>query len=215
MLAGSGRLPGGPKRPSAWVAILVAALAVIALIDAPYQMWQYASKLKMTRQDVREESKESEGNPEIKARLRAQQREMARRRMMAQVPGADVVVTNPTHYAVALKYAENDGHAPRVVAKGMGEIAARIRALASANQVLLLESPPLARALYQHTELSDEIPPTLYSAVAQVLAYVFQLRSYRQRGGFKPELPGPIAVPPGLDPLAAPEAANRITGVSA
>ena len=195
--------------------MLVAALALIALIDAPYQMWQYARKLKMTRQEVREEAKESEGNPEIKAKLRAQQREMARRRMMAQVPGADVVVTNPTHYAVALKYAENDGHAPRVVAKGMGEIAARIRELASTHQVLLLEAPALARALYQHAELSDEIPPTLYSAVAQVLAYVFQLRSYRQLGGFKPALPGAIEVPAGMDPLAATESAHLHAGVRA
>ena len=182
--------------------ILVAALAVIAVIDAPYQMWQYAKKLKMTRQEVREEAKEAEGNPEIKAKLRAQQREMARRRMMAQVPTADVVVTNPTHYAVALKYTEQDGHAPRVVAKGMGEIAARIRAIASANAVPLLEAPALARALHQHTELGEEIPNALYTAVAQVLAYVFQLRSYRRLGGFEPQAPEAITVPAGLDPLA-------------
>ena len=183
-------------------AILVAALAVIAVTDAPYQMWQYAKKLKMTRQEVREEAKEAEGNPEIKAKLRAQQREMARRRMMAKVPTADVVVTNPTHYAVALKYTEHDGHAPRVVAKGMGEIAARIRAIATANAVPLLEAPALARALHQHTDLDDEIPNTLYTAVAQVLAYVFQLRSYRRLGGLEPQAPEAITVPAGLDPLA-------------
>ena len=187
--------------------ILVAALAVISLIDAPYQMWQYAKKLKMTRQEVREEAKEAEGNPEIKAKLRAQQREMARRRMMAQVPSADVVVTNPTHYAVALKYAEHDGRAPRVVAKGMGEIAARIRAIASANEVPLLEAPALARALHQHTDLGDEIPNALYTAVAQVLAYVFQLRSYQRLGGFEPQAPVRITVPAGLDPLTAPDTA--------
>ena len=122
--------------------MLLAALAAIALVDAPYQMWQYASKLKMTRQDLRDEAKEAEGNPEIKAKLRAQQREMARRRMMAQVPSADVVVTNPTHYAVALKYAQDGAHAPRVVAKGVGEIAARIRELAAANDVLLTLTYP-------------------------------------------------------------------------
>ena len=196
--------------------MLLAALAAIALVDAPYQMWQYASKLKMTRQDLRDEAKEAEGNPEIKAKLRAQQREMARRRMMAQVPSADVVVTNPTHYAVALKYAQDGAHAPRVVAKGVGEIAARIRELAAANDVLLMEAPALARALNQHTELGDQIPATLYSAVAQVLAYVFQLRAYRRAGGPQPLMPQQIDVPPGMDPLeaAGPESA-RASGAPA
>jgi flagellar biosynthetic protein FlhB len=194
--------------------ILVAALAVIAMVDAPYQMWQYAKKLKMTRQEVRDEAKESEGNPEIKAKLRAQQREMARRRMMTQVPTADVVVTNPTHYAVALKYAEDGASAPRVVAKGVGEVAAKIREIASAHRVLLMEAPALARALNQHTELGDEIPATLYTAVAQVLAYVFQLRSYKRDGGLQPSLPGPIEVPPGMDPLAPAARVGAEAGVT-
>lgn len=179
---------------------IVGGLVVIACIDVPYQMWQYTSKLKMTRQEVRQESKESEGNPEIKAKIRAQQREMARRRMMTKVPTADVVVTNPTHYAVAIKYTDGEMRAPQVVAKGAGEVAARIREIAAENNVPLLEAPPLARALYRHTDLGDEIPQTLYIAVAEVLAYVFQLRAYRQHGGRPPELPANIEVPPHLDP---------------
>jgi flagellar biosynthesis protein FlhB len=176
-------------------------LVLIALIDAPYQMWQYADKLKMTREEVRQEAKESDGNPEIKAKIRQQQREMARRRMMAEVPKADVVVTNPTHYAVALKYSEGKMRAPTVVAKGADEVAAKIRELAAENNVPLLEAPPLARALFRHAELGDEIPEALYTAVAEVLAYVFQLRVYRARGGMRPEEPTELEVPPQLDPL--------------
>lgn len=180
---------------------MVGALAIIALIDAPYQMIHYANKLMMTRQDVRDEAKESEGNPETKAKIRSQQREMARRRMMADVPTADVVVTNPTRYAVALKYPENANHAPMVVAKGMNEVAARIREIAAEHQVLMMEAPPLARALYRHAELGEEIPAPLYTAVAQVLAYVFQLRAWRSHGGIEPLLPEQVSVPPDMDPL--------------
>ena len=183
--------------------ILAGAIAVIALVDAPYQLWQYNKKMMMTRQQVRDEAKESEGNPEVKAKIRAQQRAMARRRMMAQVPNADVVVTNPTHYAVALKYPEDAGHAPLVVAKGSGEVAAKIREVALANHVVMLESPALARALFKYSEISDEIPATLYTAVAQVLAYVFQLRAYKTHGGLAPVRPVQIEVPAGMDPLAS------------
>jgi len=179
---------------------IVSVLVVIACIDAPYQMWQYANKLKMTREEVRQEAKESDGNPEIKAKIRAQQREMARRRMMAEVPTADVVITNPTRYAVAIKYNDGVMRAPRVVAKGRGEVAAKIREIANENRVPLLEAPALARALHQHTELEQEIPEALYIAVAEVLAYVFQLRTFRQHGGFRPEIPSEIVVPPHLDP---------------
>ncbi|MBS1170806.1 MAG: flhB [Burkholderiaceae bacterium] len=179
---------------------IVGGLVLIACIDVPYQLWQYTQKLKMTREEVRQEAKESEGNPEIKAKIRAQQREMARRRMMTQVPTADVVVTNPTHYAVAIKYVDGKMRAPQVVAKGMGEVAARIRELATENNVPLMEAPPLARALYKHTDLGDEIPQTLYIAVAEVLAYVFQLRAFRQNGGRQPEMPTNIEVPPEMDP---------------
>jgi flagellar biosynthetic protein FlhB len=185
-------------------------LILIAAIDVPYQMWHYANKLKMTREEVRQEAKESDGNPEIKAKIRQQQREMARRRMMAEVPNADVVVTNPTHYAVALKYTDGQMRAPKVVAKGADAVAAKIRELAQENKVPLLEAPPLARALYRHAELGDEIPEALYTAVAEVLAYVFQLRAYGKNGGMRPQAPSEIEVPAQLDPLnpAAALAAN-------
>ncbi len=179
---------------------IVGALVLIAAIDVPFQMWHYGNKLKMTHQEVVQESKEANGNPQIKAKIRAQQREMARRRMMAEVPTADVVVTNPTHFAVALKYKEGGTGAPRVVAKGADVVAAKIRELAAENNIPLLEAPPLARALYKHTELGDEIPETLYAAVAEVLAYVFQLRGFRQHGGAKPVEPSDLYVPPELDP---------------
>lgn len=173
-------------------------LALIAAIDVPWQRWQYAKKLMMTREEVRQEHKEQEGNPEIKARIRAQQREMARRRMMAEVPKADVVVTNPTHYAVALKYSEGRDAAPVVVAKGADALAAKIRELASEHRVPVLEAPPLARALYRHVEPGQPIPERLYAAVAQVLAWVFQLRA-----GQRPVQPGEIEVPADMDiPLA-------------
>ena len=181
--------------------LIVGALGFIAAIDGPYQIWHYANKLKMTRQEVTQEAKESDGNPQIKAKLRQMQREMSRRRMMAAVPTADVVVTNPTHYAVALKYADNARGAPQVVAKGSDEVAARIRALAKENNVAILEAPALARALHKHTEIGDEIPEALYAAVAEVLAYVFQLRAYGKNGGSRPGLPSKIEVPPELDPL--------------
>ncbi|MBR7778085.1 flagellar biosynthesis protein FlhB [Undibacterium rugosum] len=180
---------------------IVASLVVIAAIDAPYQMWAYAEKLKMTHQEVIQESKEANGNPQIKAKMRQQQREMARRRMMSEIPTADVVVTNPTHFAVALKYAEGGMRAPQVVAKGADAVAAKIREIAAENKVPLLEAPPLARALYKHTELGDEIPEALYGAVAEVLAYVFQLRVYRERGGKYPDEPRNLNVPKELDPL--------------
>jgi flagellar biosynthetic protein FlhB len=179
---------------------IVCSLAVIALIDGPYQLWHYANKLKMTREELRQEAKESDGNPQIKAKIRQLQREMAQRRMMTEVPTADVVVTNPTHYAVALKYADGKMRAPKVVAKGADEVAARIRELAAEHKVPLLEAPPLARALYTHTELGDEIPEGLYTAVAEVLAYVFQLRTFGKHGGVRPQEPADLEVPPQLDP---------------
>lgn len=180
---------------------IVGSLGVVALIDAPWQVWHYNNKLKMTRQEVIQESKESDGNPQIKGKIRQMQRQMARNRMMQNVPGADVVVTNPTHYAVALKYTDGQGGAPRVVAKGADEVAAKIRELARANNVALLEAPALARALYKHTEIDDEIPEKLYSAVAEVLAYVFQLRHYSKVGGHYPDRPTALPVPPEMDPL--------------
>ena len=179
------------------------AIIFIVVLDLPYQLWSFTSKLKMTKEELRQEAKESEGDPQIKARIRAQQREMARHRMMAAVPTADVVVTNPTHYAVALKYSEGKMGAPRVVAKGADAVAAHIRELAAQNKVPLLEAPPLARALFRHTELGDEIPAPLYAAVAEVLAYVFQLRHFQQVGGAYPNAPSALPVPSELDPLQA------------
>lgn len=195
---------------------IVGGLVFIAAIDAPYQMWNYANKLKMTRQEVTQEAKESDGNPQIKAKIRAQQREMAKRRMMSEVPTADVVVTNPTHYAVALKYTEGKMGAPTVVAKGADEVAAKIREIALKNKVTIMEAPPLARALFRHAELGDQIPEALYTAVAEVLAYVFQLRKYREAGGVRPDMPSDLEVPPQLDPLnpaAALAAVNVASGV--
>lgn len=178
---------------------LAGVMALIAIVDVPWQRWQYAKKLMMTREEVRKEHKEQEGNPEIKARIRAQQREMARRRMMAEVPKADVIVTNPTHYAVALKYTDGRDAAPLVLAKGADDIAAKIREIAAAHAVPMLDAPPLARALYRHVEPGEPIPEKLYTAVAQVLAWVFQLRA-----GGKPERPTIIEVPAGMDILLTP-----------
>jgi flagellar biosynthesis protein FlhB len=184
-------------------------LVLVAAIDVPFQIWQHHHRLRMTKEEVRQEMKETEGDPHIKARIRQQQREMARRRMMAAVPAADVVVTNPTHFAVALKYESSAGRAPRVVAKGADAVAAKIRELAQQHRVPLLEAPPLARALYKHTDIGDEIPTLLYKAVAEVLAYVFQLRSYQPGSGNAPRAPRDLPVPPELDvPAAAIEGAN-------
>jgi flagellar biosynthetic protein FlhB len=179
---------------------IVSTLVFIAAIDVPYQLYHYANKLKMTKEEVRQESKESEGNPEIKARVRQQQREMAKRRMMSEIPKADVVITNPTHYAVAIKYQDAGMSAPIVVAKGADAIALKIREIAAENNILTMEAPKLARALYAHTELGNEIPEALYSAVAEVLAYVFQMRIFKKEGGFRPEAPSALPVPEALDP---------------
>ena len=183
-------------------ALLTVTLAAMAAIDVPYQIISFRNRLKMTVQEVRQEDKEMQGDPRLKAQVRKVQREMARRRMMAAVPKADVIVTNPTHFAVALKYMDDRHRAPVVVAKGMDAVAARIRELGREAGVPQLEAPPLARALYQHVELGSEIPAALYTAVAQVLAYVFQLRRHAQGQGPRPVEPGDIEVPEGMDPLA-------------
>jgi flagellar biosynthetic protein FlhB len=183
-------------------ALMVGALALVSAIDVPYQIWQHRQGLKMTLEEVKREHKETEGDPHIKARVRSAQREAARKRMMAAVPTADVVVTNPTHFAVALKYA-GQGAAPIVVAKGTEAVAARIRELARMNGVPRLEAPPLARALYRHVEIGAEIPAALYAAVAQVLAYVYQLKRWVPGRTAAPRAPDDIEVPPGMDPKAA------------
>jgi flagellar biosynthesis protein FlhB len=180
-------------------ATTVAGMFVIAAIDVPYQLWQFHKKLRMTKEEVKREHRENEGDPHVKGRIRQQQRAMARRRMMAAVPKADVVVTNPTHYAVALQYTDGEMRAPKVVAKGVNLVAARIREIAGEHNVPLLEAPPLARALYHNVELNREIPGTLYNAVAEVLAWVYQLRRFRQDGGDVPAAPTGLDVPAELD----------------
>jgi len=189
----SGLVSAGHLLSFSFLAI-VAAMLVIVAIDVPFQLWQYHDKLKMSRQEVKQESRELEGNPEIKGRIRQLQREAARKRMMAAVPAADVIVTNPTHYAVALGYSRGM-RAPRVLAKGRGEIALKIRQVGAANGVPLVEAAPLARALHFHVDLDQEIPALLYAAVAEVLAYVYQLNAWRDAGGMQPQPPATIAVP--------------------
>jgi flagellar biosynthetic protein FlhB len=181
--------------------LLVATLGAAAAIDVPLQIFNHRKQLRMTPEQARREQKETEGDPHLKARIRSAQRDMARKRMMAAVPKADVVVTNPTHFAVALKYLEDRHGAPMVVAKGADAVAEKIKELARANGVPQLEAPPLARALYRHVEIGDEIPAALYTAVAQVLAYVFQLRRFAQGAGPRPQEPHDIEVPAGFDPL--------------
>jgi flagellar biosynthetic protein FlhB len=180
----------------------VGSLGLIALIDVPYQLFSYKKKLRMTKEELKQEAKEANGNPEIKARLRQQQREMARRRMMSAIPSADVVITNPTHYAVAIQYTEGNMGAPKVVAKGLDEVAFKIRDIAKQYKVLVIEAPKLARALYANADVSDEIPQQLYSAVAEVLAYVFQVRQFTASSGPYPKEPSDIFVPDELDPVA-------------
>ena len=187
-----------------WIsfATIMGGMLLIALVDVPFQLWEHNKKLKMTKEEVRQEARESEGDPQVKGRIRNMQREMARRRMMSNIPTADVVVTNPTHYAVALSYSEKGLGAPVVVAKGSHLLAARIREIAIQNNVPILEAPPLARALHKHTELGQAIPEALYNAVAEVLAYVYQLRRYRQGSGVMPDAPHDLPVPPQLDPAS-------------
>ena len=193
-------LTQGMKLVALCCALIVAALSLIVMIDAPWQIFSHFKKMRMSRQDVKQEHKESDGDPHVKGRIRQQQRAMARRRMMSDVPQADVVVTNPTHYAIALSYKEGQGGAPRVVAKGSGFLAARVRSVASEHKVPILSAPPLARALYHNVELGQEIPGELYSAVAEVLAWVYQLRSWNMGAGNVPETPMDLAIPPGMDP---------------
>jgi flagellar biosynthetic protein FlhB len=194
-LTGVGRMAVGMLAVMAGVALLIAAL------DVPFVMWRFADNLKMSLEEIKREAKESEGDPHVKGRIRQLQREASRRRMMSEVPKADVVVTNPTHYAVALSYRDGEMRAPRVVAKGTDLVAAKIRELAAASGVPLLEAPPLARALHKHAEIGDEIPAALYSAVAQVLAWVFELRRAGATAGARmPQAPVALELPAGMDP---------------
>jgi len=183
-----------------WSALaLSASTLLIAAVDVPFQLFDHAQKMRMTMQQVRDELKESEGRPEVKSRIRQLQRQFARSRMMAAVPKADVVITNPTHYAVALRYDAGRAAAPMLLAKGTDLLALKIREVAEANGVPVVNSPRLARAIYFTTELETEIPAGLYLAVAQVLAYVFHLRNHRRAGGAPPVLPEELPIPEGMD----------------
>lgn len=183
--------------------VLCCGLAIIAAVDVPFQLWQNSRDLKMTKEEVRQEYKESEGSPEVRGRIREAQRALARGRQLQEVPKADVVITNPTHFAVALRYDENKMRAPVIVAKGTDLMALKIREVATENGVAVVEAPPLARALYRTVELGREVPAALYIAVAQVLTYVYQLRAAREKGAEPP-------TPPVFEAPALPASATLI-----
>jgi flagellar biosynthesis protein FlhB len=206
-----GQLLGLPKLPpqQALVTLMaltakscatcVAALIIVVGIDAPYQLWTYAKNLRMSKEEVRQEHKNSDGDPHVKARIRRLQQARARRRMMSKVPKADVVVTNPSHFAVALSYRKDKDSAPRVVAKGADAVALRIREIANEHQLPILEAPPLARALYFHVDLDRLIPSELYTVVAEVVAWAIRLKRVAQHGGTVPPSPVNLNVPEGMD----------------
>jgi flagellar biosynthetic protein FlhB len=186
---------------SAGVTSLLLVVVATAVIDMPLQAFMFGSRMRMSHEEVKQEHKESEGNPEMKGRLRARQKEISQRNSVGAVPKADFVVMNPTHFAVALRYDESKMGAPQVISKGADLLALKIRDLAKANKVPVLQSPMLARALYAHAELNQEIPGNLFTAVAQVLAYVYKLKAALQGDGPMPEqFPEPF-VPPEMDPL--------------
>jgi flagellar biosynthetic protein FlhB len=182
------------------LATLVGALALFALVDVPLQRHLYLQRLRMSHDEAKQEFKELEGNLEIKGKIKARMREIVQRRMMAEVPKADLVVMNPEHYAVALQYDEATMVAPRVVAKGADLLALRIRDLAREAKVPVLRLPPLARALYAHVDIDGEVPTQLFAAVAQVLAYVYQLRAALAGRAPMPADVPEITLPAGLDP---------------
>lgn len=194
-LAGAGEIVLGG------LMLMLLVLAVFAAVDVPLQRFLLARNLKMSFEEVKQENKDAEGNTEVKGKIRATMRARAQKRMLAAVPQADIVVMNPTHFAVALKYEEGGAGAPRVVAKGADLMALKIRDTAAAAKVPVLQAPPLARALYAHCEIDQEIPGPLFAAVAQVLAWVFQLRAAIANGAPLPSAPASIVVPPELDPL--------------
>ncbi|CCJ73875.1 Flagellar biosynthesis protein FlhB [Cronobacter condimenti 1330] len=179
--------------------LIVMGLVPMVGFDVFWQIISHTKKLRMSRQDIRDEFKNQEGDPHVKGRIRQQQREAARRRMMSDIPKADVIVNNPTHYSVALQYDENKMSAPRVVAKGAGLVALRIREIGNEHRIPMLEAPPLARALYKHAEIGQQIPGQLYAAVAEVLAWVWQLKRWRVAGGLIPKKPENLPVPEALD----------------
>ena len=183
-----------------WIFLgLCCATIVISIVDVPFQKYNHNKQLKMSKQDVKDEYKSTEGNPEVKGRQRQIQREVSQRRMMQEVPNADVVITNPTHYSVAIKYDTEKSHAPYVVAKGADMIAMQIRKIAKEKDVMVVESPLLTRSIYYTTDINQEIPEALFVAVAQVLAYVYQLNLYNEGKGKKPQpLNNNLPIPPDL-----------------
>ncbi|AWB67382.1 flagellar biosynthesis protein FlhB [Saccharobesus litoralis] len=181
-----------------WIFIWLAfSLIVVAIIDVPYQLYKHNDSLKMTKQEVKDEHKNAEGDQQVKSKIRQKMFQASQRRMMAEVPKADVVVTNPTHYAVAIKYDTETASAPILLAKGVDEVAGHIRDIASAHDIPILCSPMLARSIYHTTELDAEIPEKLFTAVAQILAYVYQLKQYKKGKGKRPKEPtSNLPIPP-------------------
>ncbi|MFW5723825.1 MAG: EscU/YscU/HrcU family type III secretion system export apparatus switch protein, partial [Halochromatium sp.] len=191
--------------------LMVLTLLIVILIDVPYQLWSHAKKLRMSKDEVKREHKESEGDPQIKARIRQQQQAMARGRMMSKVPEADVIITNPEHFAVALRYDGQAMAAPRLVAKGVDRVALRICELGDAHAIPRLQAPALARALYRYVDLDAEIPMALYTAVAEVMAWAFQLRRAKAAGETPPPTPHDLPIPEALQvPVTRPEAEARV-----
>ena len=201
LMAESPRAAMGNALDLVGLCALLVVLGVIPMVgfDVIFQIMSHLKKLRMSRQDIRDEFKQNEGDPHVKGRIRQMQRQAASRRMMSDVPNADVIVTNPTHYSVALQYDENKMNAPKVVAKGAGLVALRIREIGAENKIPTLEAPPLARALYRHAEIGQQIPGQLYAAVAEVLAWVWQLKRWRLAGGQPPKKPDNLPVPEALD----------------
>ncbi len=176
--------------------ILSASTMIVAMIDVPFQIWEHNKKLKMTKQEVKDEMKETDGRPEVKSQIRSMQQELANQRMMEEVPKADVIITNPTHFAIALVYDQENMNAPKVIAKGADLVALRIRSLADSHNITIFEAPLLARALYHTTKINQQVPEGLYVAVAQVLAYVYQLKaSKKDRNIQTPTPPDNLPVP--------------------
>lgn len=183
-----------------FILLVCCSLLVVVAIDVPYQIWQHNEQLKMTKQEIKDEYKDTEGKPEVKGRIRMLQREMAQRRMMAEVPLADVVITNPDHYSVALRYDNKVERAPIVIAKGSDFMALKIREIAAKHDITILPVPPLARAIYYSTDLDQQIPEGLFAAVAQLLAYVFLLKQHKKGRGRKPKrlVEQQLSIPPEL-----------------
>jgi flagellar biosynthetic protein FlhB len=174
-------------------------MLLLVVLDVPFQLWQYHKNLRMTKDEVKQEYKQQEGSPEVKGRIRQLQREAARKRMMQEIPNANVIVTNPTHYAVAFKYDEEMA-APVLIAKGSLKLAERIINAGQEHRIAILRAPSFARALYFNVELGEQIPSQLYTAAAQVLAYIHQLKHFEQSGGLAPVFPEQLDVPAELDP---------------